>query len=84
MQAIPVPVAGVREAIEAAGARLKSLPPYSPDFNPVQNMWSKIKQSLRRQSPRTHGKRLAAATTAFAAIAPADSHSFFLHASYAT
>ena len=36
-------VAGVREAIEAVGARLLYLPPYSPDFNPIENMWSKIK-----------------------------------------
>ncbi len=46
-------VAGVREAIEAAGARLRYLPPYSPDFNPIENLWSKVKQSLRRLAPRT-------------------------------
>lgn len=40
-------VAGVREALEAAGARLLYLPPYSPDFNPIENLWSKVKQSLR-------------------------------------
>src|SRR5208282_5559244 len=40
-------VAGVRAAIESAGARLRYLPPYSPDFNPIENMWSKIKQLLR-------------------------------------
>ena len=45
-------VAGVREAIEAVGARLLYLPPYSPDFNPIENMWSKIKQALRSLSPR--------------------------------
>ena len=77
-------VAGVREAIEAAGARLKYLPPYSPDFNPIENMWSKIKQSLRSQSPRTGRKLLAAAASAFATITPADCHGFFLHAGYAT
>jgi transposase len=37
----------VREAIASAGARLRYLPPYSPDFNPIENMWSKIKQLLR-------------------------------------
>ena len=77
-------VAGVREAIEAAGARLKYLPPYSPDFNPIENLWSKIKQSLRSQSPRTPAKLLTAAANAFAAITPADCHGFFLHAGYAT
>ena len=76
-------VAGVREAIEAAGARLKYLPPYSPDFNPIENLWSKIKQSLRSQSPRTPAKLLTAAANAFATISPADCHGFFLHAGYA-
>ena len=45
-------VAGVRQAIEAAGARLLYLPPYSPDFNPIENLWSKVKQILRRLAPR--------------------------------
>jgi transposase len=77
-------VAGVREAIEAAGARLLYLPPYSPDFNPFENMWSKIKQVLRSLSPRTQPELLAAAFAAFDAISPADCRGFFLHARYAT
>ena len=40
-------VAGVREQIEATGARLIYLPPYSPDFNPIEQAWSKVKQYLR-------------------------------------
>ena len=40
-------VAGVRAFIEGAGARLLYLPPYSPDFNPIEQAWSKIKQLLR-------------------------------------
>ena len=40
-------VAGVREAIEAAGARLEYLPPYSPDLNPIENLWSKVKQAMK-------------------------------------
>ena len=39
-------VVGVREAIEGAGARLRYLPPYSPDFNPIENLWSKVKNIL--------------------------------------
>ena len=70
-------VAGVRAAIEAAGARLKHLPPYSPDFHPIENLWSKIKQSLRRQSPHTARTLLAANANAFAAITPADGLGFF-------
>jgi transposase len=76
-------VAGVREAIEAAGARLLYLPPYSPDFNPIENMWSKIKQVLRSLSPRTQPELLVAAGAAFDTISPADCRDFFLHANYA-
>ena len=77
-------VAGVREAIEAAGAWLLYLPPYSPDFNPIENLWSKVKRILRRLPPRTAGELLQAAATAFAAISTADCQGFFLHAQYAT
>jgi transposase len=76
-------VQGVREAIEAAGARLLYLPPYSPDFNPIENMWSKIKQILRSLAPRTQDELFQAAKTAFNAISTADCHGFFLHARYA-
>jgi transposase len=77
-------VAGVRESLEAVGARLLYLPPYSPDFNPIENMWSKIKQILRSLAPRDAEALLQAAKTAFAAVTPADCHGFFLHARYAT
>jgi len=77
-------VSGVSQAIAEAGARLLYLPPYSPDFNPIENMWSKIKQSLRSAAPRTSDELVAAAKRAFAAISPADCQSFFLHAQYAT
>ena len=76
-------VAGVREAIEAVGARLRYLPPYSPDFNPIENMWSKMKQSLRRLAPRTGGELLQAAADAFAPSPPPTALGFFLHANYA-
>lgn len=46
-------VQGVREAIEAVGARVLYLPPYSPDFNAIERMWSKIKEALRRAKART-------------------------------
>jgi transposase len=39
-------VSGIREAIEAAGASLLYLPPYSPNYSPVENCWSKLKVSL--------------------------------------
>jgi transposase len=77
-------VDGVRQAIEQAGARLEYLPPYSPDFNPIENMWSKVKQSLRSQAPRTARQLLAAAKIAFEAVSIADCRGFFLNAQYAT
>jgi len=77
-------VAGVRQAIETAGARLLYLPPYAPDFNPIENLWSKIKHILRSLAPRTAGQLLEAPAIAFAAISTADCQGFFLHAKYAT
>lgn len=46
-------IGGVREAIEKAGARLLFLPPYSPDFNPIEMAFSKLKAHLRRIGART-------------------------------
>jgi transposase len=46
-------VAGVRELIAATGAQLLYLPPYSPDFNPIEKAWSKLKQLLRSAKART-------------------------------
>jgi len=46
-------VQGVRESIEAAGAELLYLPPYSPDLNPIEKAWSKLKQRLRSVKART-------------------------------
>lgn len=77
-------VAGVREAIEAAGARLEYLPPYSPDFNPIEPMWSKVKQGLKSREPRNARQLLKAAGAAFTAVTPTDCQGFFLHAGYAT
>jgi transposase len=77
-------IQGVREVIEALGARLLYLPPYSPDFNPIEPMWSKIKQILRSHSPRTDEQLLRAAQTAFNSISIADCKGFFFSAQYAT
>jgi len=77
-------VRGVRASLEAVGARLLYLPPYSPDFNPIEPMWSKIKQTLRSQAPRTQQDLLRAAKTAFNAISSADCKGFFFSACYAT
>jgi len=65
-------VAGVRERIEAAGARLVYLPPYSPDFNPIEQVWSKVKQILRSLKARTADALEAAVAEALAAITSED------------
>jgi transposase len=77
-------VAGVQAAIEAVGARLEYLPPYSPDFNPIENLWSKVKQGVKSQAPRNARQLFQAAGAAFDTVTPEDCHSFFLHAGYAT
>jgi len=56
-------VRGVQPSLAAVGARLLYLPPYSPDLNPIENLWSKVKQSLRSQAPRTEEQLLQAAVS---------------------
>ena len=46
-------IAGVREAIEAVGARVRYLPAYSPDFNPIEQAFSRLKAALRKGAART-------------------------------
>jgi transposase len=77
-------IRGVREAIEARGAGLLYLPPYSPDFNPIEPMWSKIKQVLRSHAPRSDEHLVLAAKAAFQSISSADCRGFFISANYAT
>lgn len=77
-------IRGIVEAMEAVGARLLYLPPYSPDFNPIETMWSKIKQILRSEAPRTESELLLAAKAAFQAISVADCEGFFFSVKYAT
>jgi len=72
------------EAIEGAGGRLEHLPPYSPDFNPIEPMWSKVKQGLKSRKPRTARQLHQAAGVAFAALTTTDCQGFFSHAGYAT
>ena len=76
-------VAGVREAIAAAGARREYRPPYAPDCNPIENLWSKVKQGLKSRAPRTARQLFKAVGAAFNTITPEDCQGFFLHAGYA-
>ncbi len=77
-------VAGVKAAIEAVGARLEYLPPYSPDFNPIENLWSKVKQIIKGHGPRTLRQLSKATSAALGAITFEDCQGFFLNAGYAT
>jgi transposase len=73
---------GVREAIEAAGATLLYLPPYSPDLSPIEPMGSKVKQALRSIAARTVDGLQEAVTTALRSIIPGDCEGFFRHCGY--
>jgi len=68
---------GVQEAIEARGAKLRYLPPYSPDFNPIEPMWSKVKQDLRSAAARTHRRLVHAVGNALRSVTPDDCRGFF-------
>jgi transposase len=75
-------VSGVREAIEAAGATLRYLPPYSPDLNPIERCWSKLKALLRSAASRTREALDAAIAEAMEAITAADATGWFTHGGY--
>jgi transposase len=75
-------VKGVQEAIAAAGARLLYLPPYSPDLNPIEKCWAKVKQLLRSAAARTASALGCAIEAALAAITPQDLQGFFASCGY--
>jgi transposase len=75
--------AGIREAIEQAGAQVMYLPPYSPDLSPIEPCWSKLKTVLRTAQARTRAALEHAIVQALATITVADAHSWFHHCGYA-
>lgn len=75
-------VAGVRERIEAHGAELLYLPPYSPDFNPIEQCWAQIKQGLRGAQARTLPALEQSLAEALAAVAPHHVQACFRHCGY--
>lgn len=76
-------VSGVREAIEAAGATLRYLPQYSPDLNPIEMAFSKLKTFLRKVAERTV-PRLRRRIGSFAtSLTPRQAVNYFRHAGYA-
>lgn len=75
-------VKGVCEVIEAKGARLVYLPPYSPDFNPIEGAWSQFKSHLRKAAARTKRALARAIREGLARISARDACGHFAHCGY--
>lgn len=75
-------VKGVREAIEAVGAEVWYLPPYSPDLNQIEPMGSKVKSILRSLAARTAESLRQAIGAALTAVTPSDLLGYYLHTGY--
>jgi transposase len=75
--------ARVADAIKAAKASFLYLPPYSPDFNPIELAWSKIKTLIRGRAPRTMDQLVEAVAIALRAITADDIHNWIRHCGYA-
>jgi transposase len=73
---------GVREIIEAEGARLLFQPQYSPELNPIEEAWAKVKGVLRTKEPRTIEALDAAIAAGCDAITPEDAAGYMRHAGY--
>jgi transposase len=72
----------VREIVEGRGAELLYLPPYSPDMNPIEQAFSKVKGLLRRAESRTREALIGAMGRALDAVSARDARGFFGHCGY--
>jgi transposase len=77
-------VPGIREAIEAAGAKLFYLPPYSPDFNPVEQLSAKLKALLRKAAERSVDGLWSRIASLLSAFTPEECANYFRNAGYAS
>ena len=75
-------VKGVNAAIERAGATLLYLPPYSPDFNPIEQAFSKLKAHLRKAAARTLDELWAATTEVLKTFTPTECTNYFVNSGY--
>jgi transposase len=75
-------VAGVRAAIEAAGAELRYLPPYSPDLNPIEQLFAKLKTLLRKIAARSVEVLWTAIGDLIQQFSPGECANYFRHAGY--
>lgn len=73
---------GIIALIEKAGAHVRFLPAYSPDFNPIEKMWSKVKEFLRSVKARTEEALWAAIAAALAAVTAEDAAGWFASCGY--
>jgi len=74
--------AGIRRTIENAGATLAYLPPYSPDFNPIEQAFAKLKAYLRKAMARTVDELWNTIALAIETISENEAHNFFANAGY--
>jgi len=74
----------VRQLIRSVGAKLFFLPKYSPDLNPIEKAWSKVKEAVRRARPQTADALVAAVGAALKAITTEDLRGWFTHYGYHT
>jgi len=72
----------VKEILEGAGCELVYLPPYSPDFNPIEQAFSKVKGLVRRAEARTREALIEAMGRALSALSAMDARAFFAHCGY--
>lgn len=75
-------VAGIEEAITAVGGRVLPLPPYSPDFSPIEPCWSKVKAYLRTAAARTYQVLDRAMPRAINQVTAQDAQGWFHHCGY--
>ena len=75
-------VAGSREAVEAAGAELRYLPAYSPDFNPIKQFFAKLKALLRKAAARTIEALVAAIAEALTTVTPNECANYLANQGY--
>jgi transposase len=75
-------VAGVREAINRAGASILHLPPYSPDLNPIEQLFAKLKALLRKAAARTRDELWSTIGHLLAAIPPTECANYLAHSGY--
>ena len=77
-------VAGIEEMIRSVGATVKYLPPYSPDMNPVELLWSKIKAILKEMKGRTEDELMQAISKALDEVSQEDIAAWFRHCGYSS